>query len=971
MVALIATMSVFAYDFKYGDLYYSIIDGGTAEVSYLTYDSCCNDLKLTSVVIPQSVTHGGITYRVIGIGEYAFHHCVSLTSITIPNSITIIGVFAFQNCSSLTSIAIPNSVTSIGYSAFENCSSLTSVTIGSSLKSIGKGAFKGCKNLKSVVWNAKRCADLYNGDSPFYKQSHYSDGFDLRPQITSFIFGDSVQYIPAYICEGMNNLTSIIIPNSVTSIGYYAFADCNGMTSLTVGCNVTSFESCVLKGCSGLTTVVWNVKNVQKNPFYQILDTKYLFDLRSQIISFTFGDSVQYIPNDLCREMDNLRSVIIGNGVTNIGNSAFSGCSSLTSITIPNSVKSIGNSAFSGCCGLTSITIPNNVTSIGDNAFWGCSGLTSVTIGNSVTSIGWDAFRECSGLTKTNYVGDVAGWYKIAFGNRQSNPICYSHNFFLNNVLVTELVIPEEIKIINDALSQDNHLISVVIPNGVTMIGDGAFSGCGGLTSFTIPNSVTNIGNSAFSGCSSLTSIAIPNSVTSIGNRAFYNCSGLTSITIPNSVTSIGNSAFSGCSGLTSITIPNNVTSIGKTVFSGCSSLTSVVWNVSNYRDFVSTSTPFYSESENYDIRSQLSSFVFSDSVRYIPKYICSGMNRLASVTIPYSITSVGAGAFAGCRSLMSIIWNAKDCSDFPDYDSTPFYDRYLGDSYDSRSKITSFIFGDSVRHIPAYICYEMNNLTDITVPASVTFVGKYAFNGCDNLTTVVWNAKTCAGWDQNYLSPFYRSNSKIASFSFGKEVKSIPNYLCSGMVSLTSVSIPNSVDSIGAEAFKNCRALISVVMGKNVKYIGNNAFEGTYWLNNQRDGLIYINTILYGYKGEIPLDIVVKEGTTGIRANALSDCSKITSVTIPNSVIFIGEHAFSSCNSLKSVVWKAKSYPNCSNSSETPFYDVRENITSFTLGNEVDTIPAYLCYGMNHIDSITIPNSVTSIGNNAFEGCN
>lgn len=119
-------------------------------------------------------------------------------------------------------------------------------------------------------------------------------------------------------------------------------------------------------------------------------------------------------------------------------------------------------------------------------------------------------------------------------------------------------------------------MTSITIPNSVTNIGDGAFSGCSGLTSVTIPNSVTRIGASAFGGCSGLTSITIPNSVTSIGDFAFYGCSGLTSVTIPNSVTIIGHSAFRECSGLTSVTIPNSVTSIGDNAFNGCSKLENV-----------------------------------------------------------------------------------------------------------------------------------------------------------------------------------------------------------------------------------------------------------------------------------------------------------------------------------------------------------------------------------------------------------
>ncbi|MDY4513382.1 MAG: leucine-rich repeat domain-containing protein [Paludibacteraceae bacterium] len=188
----------------------------------------------------------------------------------------------------------------------------------------------------------------------------------------------------------------------------------------------------------------------------------------------------------------------------------------LTTATIPAtvtyngttySVTSIGGEAFFECSSLTSITIPNSVTSIG-SAFLYCSSLTSITIPNSVTSIGGIAFFGCTSLTKTNYTGDIASWCNIQFNSPYANPISFSQNLYLNDVLVTDLVIPQ----------------------GVIGVGAYAFNGCSSLTSVTIPNSVTSIGDMAFRYCSSLTSITIPNSVTSIGDYAFWGCSALADI---------------------------------------------------------------------------------------------------------------------------------------------------------------------------------------------------------------------------------------------------------------------------------------------------------------------------------------------------------------------------------------------------------------------------------------------------------
>ncbi|WP_158215888.1 leucine-rich repeat domain-containing protein [Prevotella sp. P5-92] len=321
-------------------------------------------------------------------------------------------------------------------------------------------------------------------------------------------------------CSG---LTSITIPNSVTSIGDCAFSGCSGLTSLTIPNSVTSIGYSAFAGCSGLTSI-------------------------------TIPNSVTSIGWGIFSGCSGLTSIAIPNSITSIGNMAFLGCSSLTSITIPNSVTSIGSDAFFGCSGLTSITIPNSVTSIGDYAFTDCSGLTSVMIPNSVTSIGEFAFSGCIGLTSITIPNSVTSIGNYAF---------YRCTGITQSIIVNDMFV----------FLPTGYEGHYSIPENISTIIGGAFSGCSSLTSVTIPNSVTSIGDYAFKFCSSLTSITIPNSVTSIGDEAFYGCSGLTSVTIPNSVTSIGSSAFEECSGLTSVTIPNSVTSIGGGAFLNCNSI--------------------------------------------------------------------------------------------------------------------------------------------------------------------------------------------------------------------------------------------------------------------------------------------------------------------------------------------------------------------------------------------------------------
>ena len=235
-----------------------------------------------------------------------------------------------------------------------------------------------------------------------------------------------------------------------------------------------------------------------------------------------------------------------------------------------------------------------SVTSIGNVAFRNCSGLTSVTIPNSVTSIGNSAFGGCYGLISV-HISDIAAWCKIDFDNSygDANPLFYAHHLYLNGKEVKDLVIPDGVTSIgNYAFYYCSSLISVTIPNSVESIGRYTFSGChfikenfvnnsplsaednnywgAGLHDYETEDGLLIDGTSVAHCRKSADIVTIPNSVTSIGDRAFFYCSGLTSVTIPNSVTSIGREAFAGCSGLTSVTIPNSVKSIGSYAFSNC-----------------------------------------------------------------------------------------------------------------------------------------------------------------------------------------------------------------------------------------------------------------------------------------------------------------------------------------------------------------------------------------------------------------
>ena len=724
-----------------GNLTWKLYEDGTLNISGTGAMKDYNDDDNPSPVYQNSnVKKVVIEKGVTSVGDYAFRSCNNLTSIMISNSVTSIGNSAFFYCTSLTSVTIPDNVTSIENYAFAY-TGLKSITIPDSVTNIGNYAFAGCKDLTSITIPDSVTSI---GNSAFYNCS----------SLTSITIPDSVTSIGTATFSGCKNLTSITIPDSVTSIGNSAFVGCKNLTSITIPDSVTSIGESTFKYCSNLKTISLSCKSsLKRNDFGEQ------------------ADLVSYTNQHLLTKTAAKAATCTEDGNKEYWTCEHCGKYFLSDDTNPETAKAVEQAE-------TVIPASHKLTKVeakavtcaedGNKAYWTCEHCgkyflsddanpeTATAVEQSETII--PALKHKNAITRgASEPTETAPGYS---GDRYC-PDCDTvlekgYTYWNEDNLTWKLYEDGKLTIsgtgaMKDYNADDNlspaynnsKVKKVVIEDGVTSIGERAFSNCSTLISITIPKSVTSIGKTAFYNCTSLTNITIPNSVTSIGNLAFSYCRSLTSITIPGSVTSIGSSAFSECRNLKSIIIPNSVTSIEYAAFYNCSSLTDIV--IPSSVTSIGNSAFHYCES--------LTSITIPDSVTSIGDAAFYNCSSLTNIKIPDSVTSIGDSAFENCRNLTSITisdrvtsienWAFAGCSSLTSI-TIPDSVTSIGESaFENCSSLTSITIPDGVTNIGYGAFNSCSSLTSITIPDSVTSIENGAFYNCSSLTTISLSCKS------------------------------------------------------------------------------------------------------------------------------------------------------------------------------------------------------------------------------------
>jgi len=924
-------------------------------------------IPITGVVIPETVTtignlafsgcpllSGGLELpsQLTSIGNWAFSGCSNLTgSLVIPNTVTTIGEQAFMNCSGFTgNLVIPNAVTTIGGDAFNGCTGLNgTLTIGESVYQVDGGAFSNT-NFITVVYNAIN-ANYFGGNSNPSEEKNRA--FGECSSLTTLIIGNQVENIPFHAFSYCGFEGNLSIPNSTISIGHHAFYHCDNF--------------------DGILTIGASVADIGANTFSY-----------TDFGQVNFNATACDIGNTSVWENGPQCPLSIGENVTHISRYSFYGGRFTGSVVIPNSVTSVGHDAFTNCTGITAVTIGEGVTSLGLLPQYG-------SVFNNCTSLATVFFNavNCADMTYSNLFENCPALTSLYIGNNVGR---IPSKAFKNCSFSGTIIIPNSVtEIGGEAFTNCSNITAVTIGEGLTKTNGQIFSGCTGLATVNynainctnwntyetwkdctsldtlfIGTNVESIPNGIFKDCSFACNLVLPNSLLTIGENAFQNCSGFTGdLIIPDNVTTIGANAFHGCSGFTGdLTIGNSVETIGETAFENCSGFTGTLTIGESY----STGSGIWGQQFGY----------------------CSGLTTLNYNAINGPVGATDRHCLEGCTSLTTLNIG-------PNVQVIP--DR----AFINLNFSNDIVIPNSVTTIGYNAFYNCDQITTITIGEGVTTMASWAIDYCDGLTTIHYNAINC-NVGNTTIGNSWLGNCcpQATTLTIGEHVQSIFKGAFSrrygGVSFIGNLTLPNSLQTIGEEAFLDCTGLTgSLVIPNSVTSIGKKAFSGcTGFTGNLTigNGLTVIDErTFHGCNGFIGT-LTIGSSVETIGYEAFRGCSGFTGdLTIPNSVITLGRYCFYDCSGFDGTLTVGEGvvnineyapFGNCSSLTAINYNAINATkpesgnwlwncnaLTTLTIGPNVESIFESAFDGKSSLTgNLVIPNSVTTIEKNAFKGC-
>ena len=826
----------------------------------------------------EEVTFGSGLKTITGAN---FNSKPRLRKITIPEGVEAIAGQAFEGCSVLPEVVFPDSLRDPGYWSFQYCPAITNIVIGKNggmayvpgavfsaempnldtvtingngetvingkggafnsfkmrhlvlngVKTIedtnSGGAFRNCTNLVSVaadgalehvgVWAFAGCTALTNVEGFRNVMSIGSEAFAGCTSLPTISLAPTLGTIAGGAFEGCSSLCEVVIPDSVTNIGGWAFKDCLSITNIVIGRGMAYVpDSRFSYEMPNLDTVTINgngetVINGKGGAFNG-------FKMRHLVLNGvkTIEDTNS---GGAFRNCTNLVSVAADGALEHVGVWAFAGCTALTTLEGFQNVTSIGRGAFEDCSSLPTINVPSNVGTIDSGAFARCTSATTVVIPDSVTDLGGGAFQDCTAIRSVS----------LGKGLGRIGEIIPENADDLDTVVIDG---NGETIVAANAFTRRKmrHLVLKGVKSFDDGNGGGAFSSCTNLQTVVADESLARIGAWTFSGCTALTSVEGVTAVTSIGWSAFKGCTSLPELPDFPILADLGGNgaAFSGCTSMTNAVIPDTVTNMNDWTFSNCTGLRSITLG-KGWSPIVQNLVPQGAEDLDTIIVKGNGETVIAGGAFFRCKMrhlmmsgvktidgACKECPNLEDVVADEALETIGEETFRACPKLRSVtgITGVKVIGNSA-----------FGNFHPERGcpALAEIELPEGLEIIGECAFANCTNLTDVTVPDTVTNVGWRAWMQCHGLKDFTFGAglNPIPGG----LFDWFEGAMDVLTIN-GDGTTAIADGAFSGMK--IDRAVLNGVAKVGSTAFQNNTMLTEVYFDGDAPVVGANAFAST-----------------------------------------------------------------------------------------------------------------------------------------------